>query len=264
VSVNAVESPSISSKARNAEIGTSGAAPDPKWVIVTRGIKREYDMGGEIVRALRGVDVAIERNEYVAIMGPSGSGKSTLMNIVGCLDTPNDGEYWLNGKEVSKMSDDQLARVRNKEIGFVFQTFNLLPRATALHNVELPLVYAGVGADERKRRAKEALARVQLDNRMDHRPNELSGGQRQRVAIARALVNNPSILLADEPTGNLDSATSTEIMRVFEGLSEQGQTVIMVTHEPDIAAHARRVVVLRDGQVSTDETQAEFRAKHGL
>ena len=264
MSVNAVESPSISSAERHAALGNAGAPPDPKWIIVTHGIKREYDMGGEIVRALRGVDIGIARNEYVAIMGPSGSGKSTLMNIIGCLDTPNAGEYWLNGKEVSKMSDDQLARVRNKEIGFVFQTFNLLPRATALHNVELPLVYAGVGSVERKRRAKEALARVQLEDRMDHRPNELSGGQRQRVAIARALVNEPSILLADEPTGNLDSATSTEIMKVFEGLSTQGQTVIMVTHEPDIAAHARRVVVLRDGLVSSDESQAEFRAKHGL
>jgi putative ABC transport system ATP-binding protein len=264
VSVDTIESPSISSRERQAAVGKVGAPPDPKWIIVTRGIKREYDMGGEIVRALRGVDVAISRNEYVAIMGPSGSGKSTLMNIIGCLDTPNDGEYWLNGKEVSKMSDDQLARVRNKEIGFVFQTFNLLPRATALHNVELPLVYAGIGSDERKRRAREALARVQLEDRMDHRPNELSGGQRQRVAIARALVNEPSILLADEPTGNLDSATSTEIMKVFEALSNQGQTVIMVTHEPDIAAHARRVVVLRDGLVSSDETREEFRAKHGL
>ena len=259
-----VEPPMGTTAERRIVAQAAGATPDKRWIIVTRGIKREYDMGGEIVRALRGVDVAIARNEYVAIMGPSGSGKSTLMNIIGCLDTPNDGEYWLNGKEVSKMSDDQLARVRNKEIGFVFQTFNLLPRATALHNVELPLVYAGVGSDERKRRAKEALARVQLDNRMDHRPNELSGGQRQRVAIARALVNEPSILLADEPTGNLDSATSTEIMKVFEALSDQGQTVIMVTHEPDIAAHARRVVVLRDGLVSSDETQAEFRSKHGL
>src|SRR5205814_4376675 len=193
-----------------------------------------------------------------------GSGKSTLMNIIGCLDTPNAGEYWLNGQLVSKMSDDALARVRNKEIGFVFQTFNLLPRATALHNVELPLVYAGVGSDERKRRAKEALARVQLEDRMDHRPNELSGGQRQRVAIARALVNNPSILLADEPTGNLDSQTSEEIMRVFENLASTGQTVIMVTHEPDIAAHARRVVVLRDGLVHSDDRREMFAQKVGL
>jgi len=241
-----------------------GVAPDPRWVIVTRGVKREYDMGGEVVRALRGVDLAIGRNEYVAIMGPSGSGKSTLMNTLGCLDTPNAGEYWLNGQEVSKMSDDALARVRNKEIGFVFQTFNLLPRATALHNVELPLVYAGVSSDERKRRAKQALEKVQLDNRMDHRPNELSGGQRQRVAIARALVNDPSMLLADEPTGNLDSATSEEIMRVFEGLATGGQTVVMVTHEPDIAQHARRVVVLRDGLISTDETRDAFVARLGL
>jgi putative ABC transport system ATP-binding protein len=233
-------------------------------VIVTRGIKREYDMGGEIVRALRGIDLAIARNEYVAIMGPSGSGKSTLMNIIGCLDTPNGGEYWLNGQMVSTMSDDQLARVRNKEIGFVFQTFNLLPRATALHNVELPLVYAGMGSDERRRRAKEALAKVQLEDRMDHRPNELSGGQRQRVAIARALVNNPSMLLADEPTGNLDSATSEEIMKVFENLAGSGQTVVMVTHEPDIAAHARRVVVLRDGLISTDDSREAFAARHGL
>ncbi|MDE3052377.1 MAG: ABC transporter ATP-binding protein [Gemmatimonadota bacterium] len=215
-------------------------------------------MGGEIVRALRGVDVAIARNEYVAIMGPSGSGKSTLMNILGCLDTPTSGEYWLNGTLVSKMSDDQLARIRNKEIGFVFQTFNLLPRATALHNVELPLVYAGIGAEERRERAREALASVQLEERMDHRPNELSGGQRQRVAIARALVNRPSILLADEPTGNLDSATSEEIMKVFEQLASSGQTVIMVTHEPDIAAHARRVVVLRDGLVATDDRREAF------
>src|SRR3954471_21622880 len=242
----------------------SGIAPEKDWVIVTRGIKREYDMGGEIVRALRGVDLAIGRNEYVAIMGPSGSGKSTLMNIIGCLDTPNAGEYWLNGMEVSKMSDDALARVRNKEIGFVFQTFNLLPRATALHNVELPLVYAGVGSAERRERAKNALDRVQLANRMDHRPNELSGGQRQRVAIARALVNEPSILLADEPTGNLDSQTSEEIMKVFEGLSGQGQTVIMVTHEADIAAHARRVVVLRDGLVHSDDRREMFTQKVGL
>ena len=249
---------------RQVVVQSPGQAPDKKWVIVTRGIKREYDMGGEVVRALRGVDLAISRNEYVAIMGPSGSGKSTLMNVIGCLDTPNAGEYWLNGTLVSSMSDDALARVRNKEIGFVFQTFNLLPRATALHNVELPLVYAGVPSDERKTRAKEALARVQLDHRMDHRPNELSGGQRQRVAIARALVNRPSILLADEPTGNLDSQTSEEIMRVFEELASQGQTVIMVTHEPDIASHARRVIVLRDGEVATDDRREQFTQRLGL
>ena len=249
---------------RRAVVDAPGQAPGKEWVIVTRGLKREYDMGGEIVRALRGVDVAIRRNEYVAIMGPSGSGKSTLMNLIGCLDTPTDGEYWLNGTLVSEMSDDALARVRNKEIGFVFQTFNLLPRATALHNVELPLVYAGIPADERKRRAREALQRVQLGDRMDHRPNELSGGQRQRVAIARALVNNPSILLADEPTGNLDSQTSEEIMKVFEGLASQGQTVIMVTHEADIAAHARRVVVLRDGIIASDDRRQAFTARMGL
>ncbi|MEO6447465.1 MAG: ABC transporter ATP-binding protein [Gemmatimonadaceae bacterium] len=241
-----------------------GAAPEKDWIIVTRGLKREYDMGGEVVRALQGVDLAIRRNEYVAIMGPSGSGKSTLMNLIGCLDTPTAGEYWLNGMLVSRMSDDELARVRNKEIGFVFQTFNLLPRATALHNVELPLVYAGVSGDERKRRAKHALEQVQLDHRMYHRPNELSGGQRQRVAIARALVNEPSILLADEPTGNLDSQTSEEIMRVFEELAARGQTVIMVTHEPDIAAHARRVVVLRDGLIASDDRRSTFKQSMGI
>jgi putative ABC transport system ATP-binding protein len=246
---------------REVVVGNQGVAPGREWVIVTRGIRRDYDMGGEVVHALRGVDLAIRRNEYVAIMGPSGSGKSTLMNIVGCLDTPNAGEYWLNGELVSRMKDDELARVRNREIGFVFQTFNLLPRATALHNVELPLVYAGVSSAERKRRAKEALEKVQLGDRMDHRPNELSGGQRQRVAIARALINNPAILLADEPTGNLDSQTSDEIMRVFEGLAGLGQTVIMVTHEPDIAAHARRVVVLRDGRISSDERREQFVSK---
>ncbi|MBV6520258.1 MAG: putative ABC transporter ATP-binding protein YknY [Gemmatimonadaceae bacterium] len=255
----------ISSTAeRRAVVTSPGATPSREWVIVTRGLKREYDMGGEVVRALRGVDVAIRRNEYVAIMGPSGSGKSTLMNLIGCLDTPTAGEYWLNGVLVSKMEDDELARVRNKEIGFVFQTFNLLPRATALHNVELPLVYAGIPADERKKRAKEALEAVQLDNRMHHKPNELSGGQRQRVAIARALVNRPSILLADEPTGNLDSATSTEIMKVFESLARSGQTVIMVTHEADIAAHARRVVVLRDGLIASDDRREAFKAQVGL
>jgi putative ABC transport system ATP-binding protein len=215
-------------------------------------LTREYQMGDERILALRGVTLDIRRNEYVAIMGPSGSGKSTMMNLLGCLDTPTGGEYWLNGQEVSRLSDDELARVRNQEIGFVFQTFNLLPRATALHNVELPLVYAGVSGRDRRDRAATALARVGLEHRMDHRPNELSGGQRQRVAIARALVNNPSILLADEPTGNLDSVTSEEIMNVFADLHSAGQTVIMVTHEPDIAAHAERVVVLRDGRVESD------------
>ncbi len=246
---------------RRAVTGASGATPSKEWVIVTRALERHYDMGGEVVRALRGVDLAVRRNEYVAIMGPSGSGKSTLMNLIGCLDTPSGGEYWLNGQLVSRMSDDALALVRNKEIGFVFQTFNLLPRATALQNVELPLVYAGVGARDRRDRAAQALEKVQLGQRMGHRPNELSGGQRQRVAIARALVNNPSILLADEPTGNLDSTTSEEIMRVFETLAASGQTVIMVTHEPDIAAHARRVVVLRDGVIASDESGETYRAR---
>jgi putative ABC transport system ATP-binding protein len=221
-------------------------------VIQIRDLIRTYEMGAETVHALRGVSLEIRRNEYVAIMGPSGSGKSTMMNLVGCLDTPTSGEYWLNGQEVSRMPDDALARVRNREIGFVFQTFNLLPRASALANVELPLVYAGVPARERRRRAESALERVGLGNRMDHRPNELSGGQRQRVAIARALVNDPAILLADEPTGNLDSSTSEEIMKVFESLHRLGQTIIMVTHEADIAAHAERVVVLRDGRVASD------------
>jgi putative ABC transport system ATP-binding protein len=221
-------------------------------LIRIRDLAREYHMGEERILALQGVTLDIRRNEYVAIMGPSGSGKSTMMNLLGCLDTPTGGEYWLNSQEVSRLSDDQLARVRNREIGFVFQTFNLLPRATALHNVELPLVYAGARGRERRERAAAALARVGLEHRMEHRPNELSGGQRQRVAIARALVNNPSILLADEPTGNLDSVTSEEIMRVFGDLHAAGQTVIMVTHEPDIAAHAERVVVLRDGRVESD------------
>jgi putative ABC transport system ATP-binding protein len=223
-------------------------------IIKLEGITREYMMGTEQVRALRGVDLEIRRNEYVAIMGPSGSGKSTMMNMLGCLDTPTAGRYTLNGHEVSTMKDDELARVRNKEIGFVFQTFNLLPRASALANVELPLVYAGASGRERRRRAEQALQRVGLGERMHHKPNELSGGQRQRVAIARALVNEPSILLADEPTGNLDSTTSEEIMRVFGGLHAQGQTVVIVTHEPDIAAHAHRVVVLRDGRVDSDRT----------
>ena len=221
-------------------------------VIVTRNLQREYDMGGEVVRALRGVDITIRKNEFVAIMGPSGSGKSTLMNLIGCLDSPTGGEYWLNGHRVSELGDDALARIRNKEIGFVFQTFNLLPRATALHNVELPLVYAGMGAKQRRRLAADALGRVGLSDRMQHRPNELSGGQRQRVAIARALVNVPSILLADEPTGNLDSTTSEEIMALFEGLYREGQTIVVVTHEHEIAEHALRQVHLKDGRVERD------------
>jgi putative ABC transport system ATP-binding protein len=221
-------------------------------VIVTRNLSREYDMGGEIVRALQGVDVTIRKNEFVAVMGPSGSGKSTLMNLIGCLDSPTAGEYWLNGHRVSELEDDELARIRNKEIGFVFQTFNLLPRATSLHNVELPLVYAGIGAKDRREQAIDALTRVGLKDRMNHRPNELSGGQRQRVAIARALVNRPSILLADEPTGNLDSATGEEIMALFEALHGTGQTIVLVTHELDIAEHARRQVHLKDGKVERD------------
>jgi putative ABC transport system ATP-binding protein len=229
-------------------------------VIRIHDLTREYRMGSELILALRGVTLEIRRNEYVAIMGPSGSGKSTMMNLLGCLDTPTAGEYWLNGEEVSRLTDDALARVRNREIGFVFQTFNLLPRATALHNVELPLVYAGVRARERRERAAAALERVGLGDRMHHRPNELSGGQRQRVAIARALVNQPSILLADEPTGNLDSVTSDEIMEVFAALHAAGQTVIMVTHEPDIAARAQRVVVLRDGRVESDGVNQEAAA----
>jgi putative ABC transport system ATP-binding protein len=234
----------------------TGDTPLPDIVILTHKLAREYDMGSEVVRALRGVDLQIRRNEYVAVMGPSGSGKSTLMNLVGCLDTPTSGEYWLNGQKVSDLADDDLARIRNKEIGFVFQTFNLLPRASALHNVELPLIYAGLPSRERRDQAAQALTRVGLADRMDHKPNELSGGQRQRVAIARALVNAPSILLADEPTGNLDSTTSQEIMGVFGDLHRQGQTVVMVTHEADIAAHAARIVTLRDGLVATDRLKA--------
>jgi len=234
----------------------TGDTPLPDIVILTHKLAREYDMGSEVVRALRGVDLQIRRNEYVAVMGPSGSGKSTLMNLIGCLDTPTAGEYWLNSQKVSDLADDDLARIRNKEIGFVFQTFNLLPRASALHNVELPLIYAGLASRERRDKAAQALSRVGLADRMDHKPNELSGGQRQRVAIARALVNDPSILLADEPTGNLDSTTSQEIMGVFGELHRQGQTVVMVTHEADIAAHAARVVTLRDGLVATDQLKA--------
>jgi len=231
----------------------TGDTPLPDIVILTHKLTRDYDMGGEVVRALRGLDVQIRRNEFVAVMGPSGSGKSTLMNLVGCLDTPTSGEYWLNGQKVSDLSDDALARIRNKEIGFVFQTFNLLPRANALHNVELPLIYAGLPARLRRERAALALEHVGLGDRMEHKPNELSGGQRQRVAIARALVNDPSILLADEPTGNLDSATGAEIMRLFQQLHDAGQTIVVVTHEADIAAHAHRQIHLRDGLVERDE-----------
>ncbi len=222
-------------------------------VIRTYDLWKTYIMGDQEIHAVSGVDVEIQKGEYVAIMGPSGSGKSTLMNLIGCLDTPSKGEYYISGNLVSDMTDDQLAHIRNKEIGFVFQTFNLLPRATALHNVELPLIYAGFSADERAERAKGALRAVDLEPRMYHKPSELSGGQRQRVAIARALVNNPSILLADEPTGNLDSATGIEIMALFERLYQQGNTIIVVTHERDIAEYAHRIITIRDGKVSKDE-----------
>jgi len=225
-------------------------------LIETRDLWKTYVMGSEEIHALRGVSIEIDRGEYVAIMGPSGSGKSTLMNLIGCLDTPSKGSYLLNSKQVSEMNDNELARIRNEEIGFVFQTFNLLPRATALQNVELPLVYAGVSSKDRQTRAKAALEKVELSSRMTHRPNELSGGQRQRVAIARALVNNPSILLADEPTGNLDSKTGVEIMALFERLYESGNTIVLVTHEADVAAHAKRVIHVRDGMVEKDVRQA--------
>jgi putative ABC transport system ATP-binding protein len=223
-------------------------------IIRTEDLWKTYDMGSTEVHALQGVTFSIQRNEYVAIMGPSGSGKSTLMNLIGCLDTPTKGQYWLNGKLVSEMDDDELARIRNKEIGFVFQTFNLLARATALHNVELPLVYGGMPAKERAERAGKALAMVELADRMQHKPNELSGGQRQRVAIARALVNHPSIILADEPTGNLDSQTGIEIMKLFDKLHSEGNTIILVTHERDIAEYAHRVISIRDGRIASDET----------
>jgi putative ABC transport system ATP-binding protein len=222
-------------------------------VIQVEDLWKTYEMGVEQLHALRGVSLEIKKGEYVAIMGPSGSGKSTLMNLIGCLDSPTKGKYWLAGKLVSELNDDELAYIRNKEIGFVFQTFNLLPRATALHNVELPMIYNGTPSAERLERAKAALKQVDLTDRMLHRPNELSGGQRQRVAIARALVNTPSILLADEPTGNLDSATGEEIMSLFARLHQQGNTIILVTHEPDIAAHAHRVIRLRDGKIEKDE-----------
>jgi len=226
---------------------------DPKSLISMRNIWKTYQMGTEKVHALHGVSFDIPRGEYIAIIGPSGSGKSTLMNLIGCLDTPSEGEYWLNGKNVSDMDDDELARIRNQEVGFVFQTFNLLARATALHNVELPLIYGGVSSAQRHDMAKKALQAVDLTERMTHKPNELSGGQRQRVAIARALVNHPSILLADEPTGALDTHTSMEIMDLFERLHSEGNTIIVVTHEPDIAARAHRVISIRDGQIEKDE-----------
>jgi len=226
-------------------------------VIKTEALAKVYEMGAEQVHALRGVDVEIRKGEYVAIMGPSGSGKSTLMNLIGCLDSPSSGRYWLAGRLVSDLDDDELAYIRNKEIGFVFQTFNLLPRATALHNVELPLIYNGTPAEERIEKAKKALERVDLMDRINHKPNELSGGQRQRVAVARALVNSPSIVLADEPTGNLDSKTGEEIMALFENLYRQGNTIILVTHEHDIAQHAHRIIHIRDGKIASDEAVAK-------
>ena len=241
------------------------ASPASDDVIVVEDLWRTYDMGSEQqVHALRGVSLRIRHNEYVAIMGPSGSGKSTLMNLIGCLDTPSKGRYWLNGQLVSDLDDDELARIRNKEIGFVFQTFNLLARASSLHNVELPLIYNGTPAAARIEKAKQALINVGLENRMFHKPNELSGGQRQRVAIARALVNSPSIILADEPTGNLDSKTGLEIMSLFDQLHAHGNTIVLVTHEPDIAEYAHRVVHIRDGQIFSDEPSKRFRQNAGV
>ncbi len=230
------------------------SAPN-SYMITTEDLWKSYDMGSEQVHALRGINLRIQRNEYVAIMGPSGSGKSTLMNLIGCLDSPSKGKYWLNGQLVSELDDDELARIRNKEIGFVFQTFNLLARATSLHNVELPLIYAGVPAEERAERAKAALTSVGMESRINHKPNELSGGQRQRVAIARALVNKPAIILADEPTGNLDSQTGNEIMALFDRLYSEGNTIVLVTHEHDIAEYAHRIISIKDGVVAKDEVK---------
>jgi len=227
--------------------------PAENTVILTNGLTKNYELGAETVHALQGVDLQIDRGEFVAIMGPSGSGKSTLLNLIGCLDTPSSGQYWLSGQEVSKLDDNDLAAIRNRQVGFVFQTFNLLPRTTALHNVELPLIYAGLPARERRERAREALEAVGLGDRVEHHPNELSGGERQRVAIARALVNQPSLILADEPTGNLDSQTSSEIMDIIVRLHERGETILLVTHEHDIAEYAHRLVTLRDGQIERDE-----------
>jgi putative ABC transport system ATP-binding protein len=240
---------------------TNAAGPRPGDIIVTDNLWKTYEMGDQEVHALRGVNLRIRHNEYVAIMGPSGSGKSTLMNLIGCLDSPSQGKYWLNGHDVSELNDDELARIRNKEIGFVFQTFNLLARATALHNVELPLIYNGTPAAEREQRAKGALESVGLETRMMHKPNELSGGQRQRVAIARALVNNPSIILADEPTGNLDSKTGDEIMALFDELHSRGNTIVLVTHEPDIAEYAHRIVTIRDGVIAADHASTRNRSE---
>ena len=258
---NPEQAPSEESKRMATELVTLNepqtSAPPESCIICTEDLWKTYDMGSEQqVHALRGVNVSIQRNEYVAIMGPSGSGKSTLMNLIGCLDTPSQGKYWLNSQLVSELDDDELARIRNKEIGFVFQTFNLLARATSLHNVELPLIYAGIPANERIERAKGALASVGMESRMSHKPNELSGGQRQRVAIARALVNDPSIILADEPTGNLDSQTGVEIMALFDRLHQQGNTIVLVTHEHDIAEYAHRIIHIKDGRVFSDQKTA--------